>query len=228
MPTIATEREFQKFRGKLHKQFKNLADSAMELLDALCSNNKTASVVKLSLNPLFRRGHSALFKAIGALSFREVSKVENGEGEDTQPQEREERSLVELIAEVVPKPEQRPFYLLGLDCTSVERQFAKTLADRGMVYQPTQIKGNKPITIGHSYSMLAVIPERKEGDAPWTIPLDMSRVSTESNSNQKGIAQLKAVLSNPKLAWSKELCVNVVDSAYGNKRLFWVHGDKHS
>jgi DDE superfamily endonuclease len=215
MPIIVTETEFQKFRGKLHKQFKNLADSAMELLDALCSNNKTASVVQLSLNPLFRRGHSALFKAIGALSFGEVSNVENGEGEDIKPQE---MPLLELIAEVVPKPEERRFYLLGLDCTSVERQYAKTLADRGMVYQPTQIKGNKPITIGHSYSMLAVIPERKEGDAPWTIPLDMSRVSTESNSNQKGIEQLKAVLSNPKLAWSKELCVSVVDSAYGNKQ----------
>ena len=183
-----------------------------------CSNNKTASVVKLSLNPLFRRGHSALFKAIGALSFREVSKVENGEGEDSQPQEREELPLLELIAEVVPKPEERPFYLLGLDCTSVERQFAKTLAERGMVYQPTQIKGNKPITIGHNYSMLAVIPERKEGDAPWTIPLDMSRLSTASNGKQKGIEQLKAVLSNPKLAWSKEFCVNVVDSDYGNKQ----------
>ena len=218
MPTIVTETEFQKFRGELHSQFKNLADSAMELLDALCSNNKTTSVVKLSLNPLFRRGHSALFKAIGALSFREVSKVENGEEEDSQPQEWEEKPLLELIAEVVPKPEERPFYLLGLDCTSVERQFAKTLADRGMVYQATQIKGNKPITIGHSYSMLAVIPERKEGDAPWTIPLEMSRVSTESNSNQKGIEQLKAVLSNPKLAWGKELCVNAVDSAYGNKQ----------
>jgi len=218
MPTIVTETEFQKFRGKLHNQFKNLADSAMEMLDALCSNNKTASVVRLSLNPLFRRGHSALFKAIGALSFGEASNAKNGEGEDSQPQEREELPLLELIAEVVPKPEQRAFYLLGLDCTSVERQYAKTLADRGMVYQPTQIKGNKPITIGHSYSMLAVIPERKEGDAPWTIPLDISRVSTESNSNQKGIEQLKAVLSNPKLAWSKELCVSVVDSAYGNKQ----------
>jgi hypothetical protein len=218
MATIVTETEFKKFRSELYKQFKNLVDSAMDLLDALCSNNKTASVVQLSLNPLFRRGHSALFKAIGALSFGEVSKVENGEEEDSQPQEWEEKPLLELIAEVVPKPEKRRFYLLGLDCTSVERQFAKTLADRGMVYQPTQIKGNKPITIGHNYSMLAVIPERKEGDALWTIPLDMSRVSTESTSNQKGIEQLKAVLSNPKLAWSKELCVNVVDSAYGNKQ----------
>ena len=53
MPTIVTETEFKKFRSELYKQFKKLADSAMDLLDALCSNNKTASVVQLSLNPLF-------------------------------------------------------------------------------------------------------------------------------------------------------------------------------
>lgn len=37
MPIIFTETEFQKFRFELHSQFKNLADSAMDLLDALCS-----------------------------------------------------------------------------------------------------------------------------------------------------------------------------------------------
>jgi len=118
--------------------------------------------------------------------------------------------LLELIAEVIPSPQQRPFFLLGLDCASIERQFAKTLADRGMVHQPTQIAENKPITIGHSYSMIAVIPERNEGDAPWTSPLALSRVSTESNSFQKGIVQLNAVLSNPNLPWSKELCVTLI------------------
>ena len=210
MPIIVTETEFQKFRGKLYNQFKNLADSVMELLDALCSNNKTTSVVQLSLNPLFRRGHSAVFKAIGGLSFSEISKGEK--------EEQEENPLLELIGEVVPKPEERPFLLLGLDCTNVERQYAKTLSDRGMVYQPTQISGNKPITIGHNYSMLAVIPERKEGDSPWTIPLDISRVSTASTSNQKGLEQLNAVLTNPQLGWGKELCVTAVDSAYSTKQ----------
>ncbi len=47
MPIIVTESEFQKFRGELYNQFKHLADSAMDLLDALCSNHKTSSVVQL-------------------------------------------------------------------------------------------------------------------------------------------------------------------------------------
>ena len=87
MPIIVTEAEFQKFRGELYNQFKNLADSTMDLLDALCSNHKTSSVVQLSLNPLFRRGYSALFKAIGGLSLSEISETENGEGEDKQSKE---------------------------------------------------------------------------------------------------------------------------------------------
>ena len=45
----------------------------------------------------------------------------------------------------------------------------------------------------------------------------MSRVPTKSHSNQKGIAQLNAVLSPPNVPWTDALCVIVVDSAYGNK-----------
>jgi hypothetical protein len=218
MPTIVTESEFQKFRGQIYQQIKQRADSVMDLLDALCSNNHAPSVVQLSLNPLFRRGYSALFKAIRGLSFWGASTEENQEIEDNETMSVEPIALLELIAEVVPSPQERAFFLFGLDCTSIGRPFAGTLADRGMVHQPTQIKGNKPITIGHSYSMLAAIPERHEGDAPWTIPLDMSRVPTESNSTQIGTAQLNAVLSTPNLPWSKELCVTVMDSAYGNKK----------
>ncbi|BBC26645.1 hypothetical protein [Pseudanabaena sp. ABRG5-3] len=95
MPIIVTETEFQKFRGELYNQFNDLADSAMDLLDALCSNNKASSVVQLSLNPLFRRGYSALFKAIGALSFPETAKVENQEREDIETKGWGQKPLLE-------------------------------------------------------------------------------------------------------------------------------------
>ncbi|MEA5480136.1 hypothetical protein VB774_21105 [Pseudanabaena galeata UHCC 0370] len=42
-------------------------------------------------------------------------------------------------------------------------------------------------------TVLAAISERHEGEASWTIPLDMSRVPTELNSTQIGTAQLNAV-----------------------------------
>ncbi|CAN1209806.1 hypothetical protein TUMEXPCC7403_06245 [Tumidithrix helvetica PCC 7403] len=54
MPIVVTESELQKFREQIYNQIKQRADSAMDLLDALCSNNRAPSVVQLSLNPLFR------------------------------------------------------------------------------------------------------------------------------------------------------------------------------
>ena len=64
MPILLTESELQNFREQLYNQFEHRADSAMDLLDALCSNNHAPSVVQLSLNPLFRAGYSTLFKTI--------------------------------------------------------------------------------------------------------------------------------------------------------------------
>jgi hypothetical protein len=110
MPTIVTESEFQKFRGQIYQQIKQRADSVMDLLDALCSNNHVPSVVQLSLNPLFRRGYSALFKAIRGLSFWGASTEENQEIEDNETMSVEPIALLELIAEVVPSPQERPFF----------------------------------------------------------------------------------------------------------------------
>jgi hypothetical protein len=110
-----------------------------------------------------------IFKAIGESLSVELSR-------DTPPLEGKQFQCVDLISQVVPQPKQQRFFLMGQDCTSIGRPLAKSLEDRGMVHQPTQIKSNKPITIGHSYSLLAILPERNNEDAPWTIPLDMSRV----------------------------------------------------
>jgi DDE superfamily endonuclease len=214
MPVIETKPELQSFRKQIYNQFEHQADTKMELLDALCSNNHSPSVVQLSLSPLFRRGYSALFKAIGASPYSALSAEDKPQPEDIQPSNA--LQFLALIAQVIPPPKKRPFFLFGQDCTSIERPFSPTLEDRGMVYQPNAIKGNKPITLGHSYSLIAVLPERNDEDAPWTIPLDMSRVPTESNSTEKGIAQVNALLSNPNMPWTDELCALVVDSAYGN------------
>jgi DDE superfamily endonuclease len=212
MPIVLTKSEFKNFREQLYKEFEHYSDSAMDLLDALCSNIQSPSVVQLSLNPLFRRGYSALFKTLGGNLFAKSSE------EDASQSKGKQLQSLDLISQVIPLPKQRHFFLFGLDCTSISRPFAETLKDRGMVHQPTPIKGNKPIRIGHSYSMLAVLPERNDGDSPWTIPLDMSRVPTEASGTQMGIAQLNTVLSHPNLPWSEALCVAVVDSAYGNKK----------
>jgi DDE superfamily endonuclease len=218
MPIPTTQSEVKRFREQLHNQFDYFSDSAMDLLDALCSNTNASSVVELSLNPLFRREYSTLFKTIAGSFLPKIAEKDESQSEETPEQEGKQFQCLNLISQVVPSPEKRHFFLFGIDESSIERLFAETLEDRGMVHRPTRIKGNKPITIGHSYSMVAVLPEREDGDAPWTIPLDMSRVPTESNGSQMGIAQLDTVLTHPNLSWSDQLCVAVMDSVYGHKK----------
>jgi hypothetical protein len=110
MPILYTENELKSFREQLYERFEHRADSTMDLLDAICSNNHAPSVVQLSLNPLFRGGYSTLFKAIGeSLSV---------ESKDSPALEETQFQCVDLISQVVPQPKQRHFFLMGQDCTS--------------------------------------------------------------------------------------------------------------
>ena len=95
---------FVQFREQLYRNFSQRADSLMDLLDALCANNGANSVVELSLNPLFRRAHGALYAAIGSLTeSRDV--VTGSECPDgSPPQHRFPQAWIEAIAPVVPVP----------------------------------------------------------------------------------------------------------------------------
>ncbi len=57
-------RQFQNFRQNLYDDLERYCDSIMDLLDALSGNDRANSVAELSLDPLFRRGYSSLYKAI--------------------------------------------------------------------------------------------------------------------------------------------------------------------
>jgi len=208
MPVINTAGELYTFRKSLYAQFTYRADSAMELLDALCSNQYARSPVELSLNPLFRRGHDSLFKAIGEALVPSLSSADAGDSR---------RGIIELISEVVPSPGEQPFRLFCIDCSSIARVYARTLEERSMVHRPSAVKGQKPVTIGHSYSMVAVLPERDARDARWTIPLDIERVPTDSSAIEVAVGQVDAIMGNDGLEWHEQLNVMVLDSAYGVK-----------
>jgi hypothetical protein len=72
--------------------------------------------------------------------------------------------VAELLSPYVPTPRRRSFWLFGVDVTSQPRAYAFTLRDRGMVYQPNQVMGNKPVTVGHQYSTVALLPETESGN----------------------------------------------------------------
>lgn len=184
------------FRYTVYQNFDKRADSLMDLLDALSSQSHARSPVELSLSPYFRRGYSALFKAIAACELSNAT-------------------LAHLAAPYLPAPQQRPFWLIATDVTPQPRPYSRTLGDRGFVYQPTLIRGNKPITIGHEYSSLVLLPEKATAaDPAWVIPLSVQRVKTSEDKEQVGDEQLRALLTDPAMPFHGQLCVSVRDSSY--------------
>jgi len=66
-----------------------------------------------------------------------------------------------LILNLCKKLESQFFFLFGVDTTPALRPYAKKLEDRGIVHYPNPAPGNKPIGVGHSYSILAHRADKK-------------------------------------------------------------------
>jgi hypothetical protein len=199
--------EMKQFREELYQNFNNRADTLMELVDAISSSPQARSVVEYSLAPCFRRSYSTIFKAIAEMTW-------------------DERSSAHLLSPYIPEPQARPFRLLGVDVTPQPRQFAQTLADRGMVYQPNTVKGNKPVTIGHQYSTVAALPEAESGvSSSWVIPLLTRRVPTDEDKELVGAEQIDLLLKDDRLPFNRDLCVEVGDTSYSKPA--YLHANRH-
>ncbi|MCP4623908.1 MAG: transposase, partial [bacterium] len=198
----------EQFRSNVYQWFPHRADTLMDMLDALSSNTTARSVVELSLNSLFRREYSSVHDGIKNLFVPDSEESRSLERQEL------EQELVRLIVRYLPTP-QRPFRLLGTDVTSASRPFARTLSDRTFVYRPNPVKGVKPITIGHQYSVLAVLPEKSSSaEPPWVIPLLINRVRSSETKREAGLNQITRLLADESLPFHDELCVNVLDSDY--------------
>lgn len=200
--------QFVQFREQVYQNFTKRADSAMELLDALCSMPNARSVVELTLSPHFTHQYPSIYKAIAAAGWEDID-------------------LPKLIGEYLAPPEERGYWLFGVDGTPQKRQFAYTLSDRGYVYYPNPGGSNQPITIGHEYSTVALLPELGPKMAnSWAVPLSTQRASTDDDKELVGAEQVNALLDDPDLPWYEELVVNVGDSMYSKPAyLHAVHQD---
>ncbi|MDJ0592642.1 MAG: transposase [Pleurocapsa sp. MO_226.B13] len=202
MPSNLTNKlseKFTRFRQDLYNCFNSRQDTVIELLDALAGNIGARSTVELSLNPLFRREYSALYKAIEEAFYAPGEEFSGEEGEKS-PRQQQVDQLLEALAQVVPQPKERAFQLWGLDVTPMPRPYARTLEDRSFIYQPNSIKGNKPINIGHPISILSVLPEKAEpNSAPWSIPLSGIRVESSQTGLSVGSEQINLLRTSPVL-----------------------------
>jgi hypothetical protein len=200
--------KFTQFRQEVYQNFTGLADASMELLDALCSKANLRSVPELSLSPHYRRGHASLYKVI------KKSKMK--------------KPLYSLAISVIPLPESRAFWLFGLDATPAKRQYARTLEDRGYIHYPNAVGSNKPISIGHEYSTIVALPERKDDLSPsWVIPMAVRRIHTNEDKELVGAEQLKRLLDDKDAPWRGKLVVEVGDSRYSKAEYLHAVHKKH-
>ena len=179
----------------------------MELVDAICSNPDARSVVEYSLTPCFQRSYSTISQAIREMVWDELL-------------------IARLVAPFLPRPQQRPYWVLANDVTPQPRPFAPTLPDRGVVHYPNPVKGNKPITVGHQYSSLVLLPESETAvSASWVVPLMARRVTTSEDKELVGSEQIDALLKDPDLPFGESVCVDVGDTSYSKPAC--LHSKRH-
>lgn len=182
----------------------------MDVLDALSSQSRAQSVVELSLEACFRREHTSVFKAIAAYSPKWTKK-----------------SLAQLASPYLPQPQHRSFWAFGVDTTPQPRPYAQTLKDRSYVYQPALLQSNKPVTIGHCYSEVALLPEPEaQQGSPWVIPLSCQRVHSGGDKELEGAIQMNVLLDDPTLPFHNQLCVEVGDTSYSKPKYLFANRTK--
>lgn len=161
------------------------ADAQFELLDAVLTTRAITCFAELSLAPVFRRGWPSLYEALddgeidtGALLPMLVTQMQ------------QERSADDSRG------------VLVLDHSSYPRVQSYTLAERGFHHAATGVPGNRPITIGYSYSTVGWIAHaERQNDAPparrdsWCLPLLQERILPASTPIATGAEQLKRVLA---------------------------------
>jgi hypothetical protein len=209
MDTQKAISQLQQFRAELYHLLTARPDALLDLLDAVSGSPDARSVVELSLSPLFRREYSSITDAID--EFFPASQPDCTETE----RQAWNQDLARLIGRYLPVPQQRRFWLLGIDVVPVSRPFAQSLEDRAFVYQPNPVGSNKPVTIGHAYSVVAFLPEKGPPDAPpWVVPFSVRRVQSHETARLVGADQLKMLVQDERQPFHDGLCVQVADSAY--------------
>ena len=87
-----------------------------------------------------------------------------------------QKARLRLLSPFLPIPRGRPYFLIAVNTTPAPRPFARTLEDRQIVYKPNPAPGNNPVTVGHHFSTVVILPEKAAQSPSWAIPLRIERI----------------------------------------------------
>jgi len=158
------------FRAELHDCLDGWADALFELCDAvLCAPFPVGSVPSLSLEPIFRRSHGSLYKALA-----------HGNIDD----DRLRRALV------AHRPAAWPA-VYAVDASTWDRCDAETSPQRGFYYSASKHSAGQPIVAGWSYQWITQLNWAPDS---WTAPLDAMRIPPTADTTTATIDQVRRLV----------------------------------
>jgi hypothetical protein len=173
MPTLGHDhrrRRLVQFRAELYGCFGKWADALFELCDAaLCSPSPVGSVPSLSLEPVFRRSHGSLYKALA------LGEIDG---------ERVSRLLVEH------RPEHGPL-VFAVDASTWERCDAECSPERGFYHSASKHSAGQPIVAGWSFQWISQLSWDPDS---WTAPIDTMRIAPGQDATEATLGQVRRLL----------------------------------
>ncbi len=159
--------ELADLRDELRRCFLSWGDALFELCDAaLCAPGPVGSVPSLSLEPVFRRSHGSLYKALARGRVDE---------------DRLRRLLVRR------RPTDWPL-VFAVDASVWDRCDAECSPERGFYYSASKHSAGQPIVAGWSYQWIAQLNWAPDS---WTAPLDARRVRPSEHPSDATIDQVR-------------------------------------
>lgn len=154
------------FRRAVYRGLRGWADALFELSDAMLdATAPVGSVPSLSLEPVFRRSHGSLYKAL------DRGRIDAG------------RVRAALAAA---RPADWPA-VFAVDASTWPRCDAETSPERGFYYHPSRHSAGQPIVAGWSYQWITGLDWAPDS---WTAPLDALRIPPRTDTVAATIAQV--------------------------------------
>jgi hypothetical protein len=158
------------FRNEFHNALFGWADALFELCDSLlCAPGPVGSVPALSLEPVFRRSHGSLYKALadGGVDAEWLRRA--------------------LISH---RPAPWPL-VFAVDASTWDRPDAETSPERGFYYSASKHSAGQPIAAGWSYQWIAQLGWNLDS---WTAPLDATRIPPDADTTTATIEQVSRLV----------------------------------
>jgi hypothetical protein len=207
-PTPAGSGDLVGFRRQFYGCLRSRADALFELTEAvLRARGPVSSLPELSLEPVYRRGHGAMYDALAAGQI-EVASLRWALAGLVLP--RGAGGQIRLAADVSPWP----------------RPDAECSPDRAHCHRPCRCDGVRQTIPGWPYSMIAAL---ESGRSSWTAPLDAVRLRPDDDATEVTATQLRELVARlvETGQWRQgdPPVLVVFDAGYDVVRLAWLLAD---